>query len=184
VFNNIVALTDPELQGEDSPGCIVVGSEIPNGNSSLPNAPFNNVVVSNNLIADYTFHGAINVGDGGSGIISYGSNIGLWNDVATNNSSDTNGNLVFKNQGNPKVANVANVNFLSMATGSGVFVNYAEKHGDTADFHLVSSATALIGKGTNLSANAAQCPEIMFDRDGKPRPATGAWSVGPYELDD
>jgi hypothetical protein len=162
-----------------------IGSEIPNGNNTtMSSAPFNNIVVCNNLIADYTWHPATSVGDGGAGTISYGINIGIWNNVATNNGAVANGHPVFGNQGNPKVANVANVNFLPMATGSGVFVNYAQKHGDTADFHLVSSATALIGKGTNLSANAAECPEIMFDRDGKPRPATGAWSVGLYELDD
>jgi hypothetical protein len=173
IFNNIIALTDPEVQSEDSPQGICVNSE-------MNNAPFSNVVVSNNLIADYTFHTAINVGDRGSGTISYGLNIGLWNNIATNNTSDKNTNGVFKNQGNPKVTNVANVNLNPLATGRRVFVSYTQNKANLADFHLVSTASSLIGKGTNLSAYAAQCPEIMFDRDGKPRPASGAWDIGPY----
>jgi hypothetical protein len=121
------------------------------------------------------------LGDGGSGTISYGSNVGLYNNIATNNTNDQNGHPVFGNQGNAKVGNIHNVN-LVLASASGVFASYTRNQANLADFHLVSSASSLIGKGTNLSANAAECPEIMFDRDGKPRPATGAWSVGPYEL--
>jgi len=146
----------------------------------MNNAPFSNIVVANNLIADYAGHSAINLGDGGSGTISYGPNVGLYNNIATNNANADNGHPVFGNQGNANVANVNNVNLLPLATGLGIFVSYTQNHGGTADFHLVASALSLIRKGTNLSANAAQCPEIMFDRDGKPRPASGAWDIGPY----
>ena len=174
IFNNIIVLTDHEVQSEDSPQGIAIGSE-------MTNAPFSNIIVSNNLIADYGWHYAINLGDGGSGTVSYGSNVGLYNNIATNNYNEDNGHPVFSNQGNPKVANANNVNFLPLATGSGVFVSYTQSKANVADFHLVSSAASLIRKGTNLSAKAAQCPEIMFDRDGKPRPTTGAWDIGPYQ---
>jgi len=150
--------------------------------SEMSNSPFANIIVSNNLIADYAGHYAISLGDGGSGTVSYGANVGLYNNIATNNTQEHNGHPVFSNLGNPKVANANNVNLLPLVTGAGVFASYTQNQANLADFHLVSSASSLIGKGTNLSANAAQCPEIIFDRDGKPRPATGAWSVGPYEL--
>ena len=172
VFNNVIVITDPEVRGEDSPQGIAIGSE-------MGGAPFSNIVVSNNLIADYGAHGAINLGDGGSGTISYGSNVGLYNNIATNNTNDQNGHPVFGNQGNAKVANINNVN-LVLASGSGVFASYTQNQANLADFRLVSSASSLIGKGTNLSANAAQCPEIMFDRDGKPR--HGNWCMVGWPL--
>ncbi len=171
VFNNIIVLTDPAVRGFNSPQGIAIGSE-------MTNAPFSNIIVSNNLIADYGGHYAINLGNGGSGTISYGSNVGLYNNIATNNTNQDNGHPVFGNEGNPKVTNSNNVNFLPVSIG--VFVSYTQNRGGTADFHLLGSASSLIRKGTNLSANAAQCPEIMFDRDGKSRPASGAWDIGPY----
>ena len=173
IFNNIIVLTDPEVQSEDSPQGIAINSE-------MTNAPFSNIIVSNNLIADYGGQYAINLGDRGPGTISYGSNVGLYNNVATNNTNQHNGHPVFGNVGNPKVANSNNVNFIPASVSAGVFVSYRQNHAGTADFHLRMSASSLIGKGTNLSANAAQCPEIMFDRDGKPRPTSGAWDIGPY----
>src|SRR5258708_2033176 len=53
VFNNIIAIVDSELRTEDSPQGLSIGSEIPNGNSSLSTAPFSNIVVANNIIVDY-----------------------------------------------------------------------------------------------------------------------------------
>jgi hypothetical protein len=42
------------------------------------------------------------------------------------------------------------------------------------DFHLQATSPA-IGKGLALGSG-------FFDRDGKLRPATGAWTIGPYEF--
>lgn len=176
VFNNIVALTDPEVQHEDSPQGISIASE-------MNQAPFDNVVVAHNIVVDYTWHRAILVGNGGSGTIAFGANIGVWNNVATNNGAVENGQPVFGETGNPKVTLLNNVNFLSMPTGAGVFKDYTQNKADVADFRLVSTATALIGKGTNLSVQAANCPELAKDRDGKPRPANGGWDIGPYQYD-
>ena len=44
----------------------------------------------------------------------------------------------------------------------------------SSDYHLSAGATALIGKGANLYAYAT------IDKDGNPRPATGAWDIGAY----
>src|SRR6267142_3395386 len=174
IFNNIIALTDPEVQQEDSPQGLVVGSE-------MNQAPFDNIVVAHNIVVDYTWHQAIAVGSGGSGTISYGANIGVWNNLATNNGAVDNGHPVFGETGNSKVTILNNVNFLHMPTGAGVFADYIQNYADAADFHLVSSAATLIGKGTNLSAQAGNCPELMFDRAGKPRPTSGAWDIRPYQ---
>lgn len=166
VFNNVIVLITSAVQKMNAPQGIAIGSE-------STNAPFKNVVVAGNLIADYTHHNAANVGDGGAGTISFQGNNGLWNNIATFSTA----NPVFRGNPPDKVANLNNVNLTSTSS----FVRYQQNHGDTADFHLMSGATSLIGKGTNLSSNAAQCPEIMFDRDGNPRPASGAWDIGPYQ---
>ncbi len=44
----------------------------------------------------------------------------------------------------------------------------------SSDYHLSAGATSLIGKGANLYSN------FTTDKDGNPRPATGAWDIGPY----
>jgi hypothetical protein len=166
VFNNVIVLVSSKVQSMSAPQGIAIGSE-------TNSAPFKNVVVSNNLIADYTQHNAANVGDGGSGTISFQGNNGLWNNIATFSTA----NPVFRGNPPDKVSNINNVN----VTSASPFVRYQQNHGDTADFHLVSGAASLIGKGTNLSSNAAACPEIVFDRDGNKRPASGAWDIGPYQ---
>lgn len=173
VFNNIIAIVDSGLRIEDSPQGISVGSE-------MNNAPFSNIIVTNNIIVDYGQHYAINVGDGGSGTIAYGANVGLWNNIATNNTNSDTGHPTFGNSGNPGVTNINNVN-LAIATGAGIWTSYVQNRADIADFHLLATATQFIGHGTNLSSNAAQCPEIQFDRDGVQRPTSGAWDIGPYQ---
>jgi hypothetical protein len=45
------------------------------------------------------------------------------------------------------------------------------------DFHLLSTSP-LRGAGTNLSGDAFAS---TVDHDGRPRPATGAWDIGPYQ---
>jgi hypothetical protein len=174
VFNNILALTDPIVQNFNSPRGIVVGAEGISANMS-------NIVVAHNSILDYTFHEGTAIGEsgkGGGGTNVYGANIGVWNNIATNN---TCAQATFGDDTNPSVANAGNVNFQPMPTGAGVFVSYTQNRADLANLHLVSTATALIGHGTNLSSQAGNCPEIMFDRDGVARPASGPWDIGPYQ---
>ena len=45
------------------------------------------------------------------------------------------------------------------------------------DFHLQATSPA-IGAGTNLTSLGI--PELNFDFDGNPRPATGPWTIGAY----
>jgi len=169
VFNNVIVLSDPVIiNGFASPQGIAIGSQ-------MTNAPFRNVVVANNLVADYASHWAVALGDGGSGTISYQGGNGAWNNVATNNGA----NPVFKTVGDSLI-NLNNQNVVT-ANGVGYFVSYSQNHGNTADFHSVAGSP-LIGHGTNLSASASAVPEIMFDRDGNPRPAVGNWDIGPYQF--
>jgi hypothetical protein len=52
----------------------------------------------------------------------------------------------------------------------------------TADFHLTASGkTTFQAKGVNLSASCNTYPALCSDMDGNPRPATGQWTLGPYE---
>lgn len=167
VFNNISCLTNlSTVQKMNAPAGLAIGSE-------MGGAPFKNVVVANNLVADYTFHIAISLGDGGSGTISYQGNVGAWNNIATFGTQ-----TVFRLNPTNTVINLNNVNLNSTSS----FVSYAQNRADLGNFRLVSGATALIGKGTNLSSQATSCPQIMFDRDGKPRPSSGAWDIGPYQF--
>ena len=143
----------------------------------MNSAPFSNIIVSNNLIVDYGGNPAINLGNGGSGSIAFGPNVGLWNNLATNNSA----NVTFGNVGNPSVTNVNNVN-INTQNGAGYFVSYTAGQAGTANFALSSPDPTLIQAGTNLSSWATTCPEIMYDRAGNPRPVTGAWDIGPYQF--
>ncbi|MGA7795780.1 MAG: hypothetical protein WCA19_22335 [Candidatus Acidiferrales bacterium] len=55
-----------------------------------------------------------------------------------------------------------------------------------ADWHLTSAGTTLFqAKGANLSSQCSSIPALAAmctaDMDGNPRPASGAWTLGPYE---
>lgn len=154
--------------------------------SGLPNT-----YIANNIY--------INGGNGGAGLqvvfytisggVSTGGNTGLSYDstgsFVQNNIWIANAGGDFGVNGSQSPSPVANNYFSSNATswaagspqgtgsingGNPNFVNAAG-----LDFHL-TSASSLRGKGTNLSSLFAT------DKDGNPRPATGAWDIGPYQF--
>lgn len=47
------------------------------------------------------------------------------------------------------------------------------------NYHLQASSPA-INSGINLSSYCADTPELCLDKDGKPRPQSGAWDIGAY----
>lgn len=73
--------------------------------------------------------------------------------------------------------NVTGANNVSVSAGNGVtnFVSYTQ-HSSTNNYHLLSTASTLIGQGTNLS------PSFTTDKDGNRRPATGPWDIGAYQF--
>ena len=60
------------------------------------------------------------------------------------------------------------------AQAASMMVNFVAGNFNS-NYHLAAGATALIGKGANLYACGATA-----DKDGNPRPATGAWDIGAY----
>ena len=63
---------------------------------------------------------------------------------------------------------------LSASQAATDFVNYTQNN-TNFNFHLAAAATALIGKGANESSY------FTIDKDGNPRPVSGAWDIGPYQ---
>jgi hypothetical protein len=162
LYNNVVALITPGVQNNPGAAGLVIGSE-------LTNAPFNDIVVCNNIVADYASHIAIAIGTGGSGSISYGSNLRVENNIVTNNQSGT------PIRPDSHFTNSNNV----VSSGVGYFVSYTANKANTANFHLVSPDTTLIGAGANLTS-VSSFAGVTLDRDGNQRPATGSWNIGPY----
>ena len=72
-----------------------------------------------------------------------------------------------------RVAQYGNVSVTS-AQAATDFVSYTHYGGTNNNLHLLATALALRAMGTNLSSY------FTFDRDGNPRPASGAWDIGPY----
>jgi hypothetical protein len=68
---------------------------------------------------------------------------------------------------------VGNVS-LSTSQAATYFASYSANNTGN-DYHLRAAASALIGLGANQSSF------FGVDFDGKPRPATGAWDIGPYQ---
>jgi hypothetical protein len=163
IYNNIIAIITTGVRNSGAPQGIAIGSE-------TANAPFTDVVVANNIIADYGSHTAISLGDGGSGTIAFGTNVGAWNNIALNNGASP----VFRLTPAGTVSDVHNLN-LNIASGAGYFVSYAQNQASNADFHLTSPDATLINQGTSVAGT------FTTDRDGTVRPQGSAWDIGPYE---
>ncbi len=70
------------------------------------------------------------------------------------------------------------------------FVNFSPRTGGTPslvdmtalDLHLSTAGKSLFqGKGTNLSSMCGTYPDLCTDKDGNPRPSSGAWDLGAYQ---
>lgn len=188
VYNNIIVIVTQAVRNFNPQG-IAIG---PDGGvfGNLGRWPLiNDVIVCNNLIADYgPTNGGINLGNGAprgstpfpGGVqrpdgLYYANSI-VSNCVCKNNVIINGGGLGLENYAPTGiVAQSNNLPALSLATGAGHFVNYVASQVG-ADFHLVSGDTTLLDKGVSLASFFAS------DKDGISRPQGAAWDIGPYEF--
>lgn len=162
VYNNIVVLTSSALQASDPPQGIAIG---PDGGSlqQLGRWPtFTDVMVANNLIADYRGHGSINLRNNPGQGSSF-SQCSVINNIIINSDGIGVGSSV---TATPNIV-------IALSSGSGHFVRYTPSASNN-DFHLLAVDTTFRGKGTALSSY------FSSDKDGKLRAPTGVWDVGPY----
>ena len=118
---------------------------------------FTNFIFANNTFVDWTDRGFQARFNGAS---SY-TNSYAKNNVMRNGTTS----YVL----DPGVGNSNNVN------GNVAFVSYTLYGGSSNDLHLQSTDTVAKGQGIFL-------PDIpAVDKDGNPRPSSGAWSAGAYQ---
>jgi len=145
------------------------------GNTYGPVFIYNNLFENDGTFGDYQ---PSYMGDARGGV-----NLAPGSEIANN---------IFYNSYNQYAPNDSNHNAYSTGAGSetgGVsyapgkplnsfkgFVNMDSSNPAAADFHLTAAGQALfVGKGKNLGA------PYNVDFDGNTRPATGAWTIGPFE---
>jgi hypothetical protein len=167
IYNNIISWMLPSAQNNGASKAIQVGSE-------ESGAPFNDIVVANNLVANSgTEQPTIDIGNSGSGNIDYGTNIILANNVTLNPGATP------SIAGDTGVGIITNGNVtLNIANGTGYYVSYTQNEASNANFNLTSPDTTLIKAGTNLTALA---PYVTTDGNGVTRPTSAPWDIGPYE---
>jgi hypothetical protein len=163
VYNNIIVITDAKIRSSDPPQGIAIG---PDGGSESQMGrwpTFTDVVVANNLIADYGNHGSINLRN----------NPGQ---ASTFDGCVVKNNIVINSGGigvDPAVQTAADV-VTTLSSGTGQFVQYTpQRAAPPNNFHLSLDDTLFRGKGNDLSAY------FKTDRDGVSR--AGAWDIGPYK---
>jgi hypothetical protein len=120
----------------------------------------NNSGITNNIIFN---SGGPNLWTIGAGVYSCGTDY-----VIDHNNINAGSNGVTKG-----TCNGATYNGTNNYTGIPDFVSYSA-YNTSNNLHLLSGATSDIGTGLNLSTY------FTTDKDGNPRPATGAWDMGAY----
>ncbi|MGO8925736.1 MAG: hypothetical protein ACLQU3_02400 [Limisphaerales bacterium] len=129
---------------------------------------YNDCVIANNLFADMNganYQSPLVIAGSPTFASSY-----LFNQIDYNDS---------ESPGNPSGL----VQQYNVTPSSSAFANYIFDS-TNSNYHLTSSATSLIGKGTNLTSFANADPALAplkYDMDGNLRPATGNWDIGPYQ---
>ena len=159
IFNNIV----DGGAGQQDVGCIEVEADNQTGST------FSDIGIFNNLCRVPTATQGWGLFLGSSSTTG-----GTWNNVwATNNFiiAPTSGQRAYIV--NATVSESLNPRFTDPQAAL-MLVNFVAG-GANSDYHLTSAASALIGAGANLYSY------LTTDKDGKPRPAVGAWDIGPYE---
>ena len=134
-------------------------------NGSLP-CTFNDIVIANN-VCDYSDAGSnpIALNNITSFSTTFTACVVANNTVIYGSGIDTQGNTTSTLIDNAVV---------SRTQAASYFAKYSA--GTTnSDFHLLAAAASLIGHGANESAY------FTTDKDGKARPATGAWDIGAYQ---
>jgi hypothetical protein len=167
IYNNIMYDDSPLLgypRGIDA---------IPDGGPIVSSITFSDIVIANNLFANF---GYVN----GTWMGMFGLR---FDAIATTASVSYSGNVVENNIGINAGFDITSSGTVSAdnvevdGANTGNFVSYVQLPATSPvdNYHLLSTASSFIGKGANLSAY------FSTDKDGNTRPATGAWDLGPYE---
>jgi hypothetical protein len=162
VYNNIFLIVGSAVY----PGGAVFGTD--GGYLGPSPCTFNDVIIANNLASGYP-------NDGGQPFSL--NNVSPYATVFTGDAVVN--NVIVNGGGISLSGNITStllgIVSLTAAQAGADFVSYTTTGGTNNDYHLKSVATLLIGQGVNESA------DFTSDRDGQPRPATGAWDIGPYQ---
>jgi hypothetical protein len=166
IYNNIVDAEQVILAGD-----ICVAADDQTG------SVFTDIGVYNNTVRVPPYGSPIQ-GYYGVGL-SFGSPTtgGTWSNVVAAN------NLIIA----PSLNNFIGVQNATVSASNNVYMTDIQAESalvnlqpglSTSDYHLKSTATSLIGQGLNESS------VFTTDKDGNPRPATGAWDIGAYQFQD
>jgi hypothetical protein len=186
VYNNVLVCTDAVLRAATPQG-IAIG---PDGGYYSQNnrtwGSFSSIYVCNNIIVDYgSTNNAINLRNG----YDYNDNIpqacSFVNCVVSNNVAVNCGPYGTENGQYGVVAAQDNLS-ISDAQAAGYFVSFTpSSNSPPNNYNLLSTNSAMIQKGVNLSGDVSSFnvngPNFTTDASGTPRPATGAWDIGPYQ---
>ncbi len=161
VYNNVVVLSDPALRNTQG---IAIG---PDGGAYANLGRWPNmvdVVIANNVIDS----------------VEGGAAISLWNPPPAAASVFTNclvANNILVDSGGPQLdPSVVTADNVSLTSAQAVnsFLSYTYNSANN-NYHLIAGARSLIGTGANESAY------FTTDKDGRGRPASGAWDIGAYQ---
>ena len=164
VFNNVIILADANMQKTDPPQGIAIG---PDGGafSNMGRQPtFTDILIANNVIDGYGSHSSISLWNPTNHATTF-TNCVVANNVTVNGSGM---------RLDPQDTVQTNLTGLTPAQAQSVFKSYSA-NSTTNDYDLLSTASQLIGRGTNKSAN------FTTDKDGNLRPTSGAWDLGAHE---
>jgi hypothetical protein len=161
VYNNVFLMANPI-----NPGGIVFGTD--GGYTGPSPCTFSDIVFANNVADGYGNNGSYTLNN-----VTGSSHPTVFTACTIINNVSVNGGYI-STDGNT-TSTVINNATLTTAQGAVDFVKYTASGGTNNDFHLLAAASALIGHATNEWAY------FTTDKDGKPRPVTGNWDMGPYQ---
>ena len=156
IYNNII-----DAGGWNAAGCIDIAADQGAGST------FSDIMVLNNAVHQPA-------GSQGAGIgFATGDGQGTWTlNVCSNNIIVNGNNYAIQDQGATTQVSIGNNAIITEAQAATMFRSYSINSTNN-DWHLAVSATPMIGQGANFYSF------FTTDKDGNPRPASGAWDIGP-----
>jgi hypothetical protein len=138
---------------------------------------YNDIIIANNTI-DSAGACAISLNNANSGAV-----ITWVGDLIANNACINNTITIASVNSYQNTTPVIDSPTISASQAASYFVNYVARS-TNSNYRLTSSATSLIGKGTNLYAYASSdsgSAAMLYDFAGNARPSSGAWDIGAYQ---
>ena len=166
-FNYIYVYNNEFLMGGNYVYPVAVAFGTDGGYVGPSPCTYNNIVIANNVADGFGSLSAFNLGNSSANVTTFA------NDLVENNMAINSAGAVALPGVLSGVISINNV-LLAASQGATDFVSYSATGGMNNNFHLLSTATSLIGKGANL----VSC--FTTDMDGNLRAATGNWDIGPY----